>query len=403
MRAILVVAACLACAACSNGDEANPDAGAATDATSDVGDGSADATADATALDASDAGSLAAFSTPVTLSTPGLGAFSPSVATRDGEALVAWHEFGDAGSYIAYTRVVAGAPGPTETLPDPYGPQLRPWVATTAAGYVLAYEANDGARDVARAVELDATGAVTAGPDTISASGQTAEMVHVAFAAGEEVFAWTDGSTHSYAMRGAIETVPASPVGTTLLAPSLLNFPRVAIDGSGTVFLAYRDGGEDTTDWDVLLVVRPPLGAFGAPVDVSNSPGLLSDDISLAMEDDGTLDLAWVDQSPVDDDAFEVEYAVRTPQGALAAPAFYGVQDLWTWTPSVTRGLVAAWNAGTSGTGPLYIASSDTAPEPLLAPATGDAVSLAREPGGALDLAWDEDQSPREVRYARHP
>jgi hypothetical protein len=395
MRGLVVIALCLGC---GSGSEV-PDAGdAAPDAPSDVAAPDA-----ADAGDAADAEILTDFTAPVTLSTDGLQGFSPSVAARDGEALVAWHEFGDAGAYVAYTRVVAGVPGSTQTLSDPYTPKLRPWVAATDAGYVVAYQANDGTEDVVRAVELDATGAVTAGPDTISAAGQSAAMPHVAAAAGEEVFAWTDGTAHSYAMRGGGETVAATPVGTTLAAQGLLNFPRVAIDASGNVFLAYRDGGSSSSDWDVLLVTRPSGGSFGAPVDVSNSPGLLSDDISLAMEDDGTLDLAWVDQNALDVNTFEVMYATRSPQGVVSPSAYYGLQGLWTWTPSVTRGLVCVWNAGSTGTGPFYVASPTSPPAPLLAPETGNMPSLARETGGALDLAWDESTTPRRVRYARRP
>lgn len=386
------------CMGCGNGGN-----------TPDAGDASSDAPVEATTQDAGadvvvvDAESLTTFGTPITLSTPGNQAFVPSVATRDGEALVAWHEFADAGARILYTRVVAGVPQATQAVSDPFAPQLRPSVATTDAGYVIAYQANDGTKDVARAVELDATGAQIAGPDTMSGSGQTAAMVHAAANAGEEVFAWTDGTSHSYAMRGAIETVPATPVGTTLLSQGLLNFPRVAMDASGTVFLAYRDGGTDSTDWDVLLVTRAAHGTFGPPANVSLSPGFLSDDISLAIENDGTLDIAWVDQNPIDVNAFEVMYAMRKTQGTITLPQFYGQQQTMTWTPSVTRGAVAVWSTGGTGTGPLFIASPTQTTTPLLVPENGSMPSLAREPKGALDLAWVDDQTPHGIRFSRRP
>ncbi len=258
----------------------------------DAGDAGSDVASDVTVADAApEAESLTAWSTPITLSDPPNQGFAPSVAARDGEALVAWHEFvGDAGARIRYAHVAQGVPDATQTLADPFAPAIRASVATTTNGYVLAYQANDGTRDVVRAVELDATGNVTSGPDTISSPNQTGSMQRVASNGGEEVFAWTDGTAHWFAMRGAGETVPASLVGSTLLSQGLLNFPRVAIDAAGNVFIAYRDGGTNTSDWDVLLVTRAPGAAFGAPVDVSNSSGLLSDDISLALEDDGTLD-----------------------------------------------------------------------------------------------------------------
>ena len=370
----------------------------------DAGDAQAsDVTADV-AADVVDAGSDAsAFSDPITLSAPGDQGFLPSIAARDGEALVAWHEFDDAGANIRYARVVAGVPDPPRILADPFAPAIRASVATTTNGYVLAYQANDGTRDVVRAVELDAAGNVTSGPDTITAANQTGAMPHVASNGSEEVFAWTDGTSHSFAMRGAGETIAATPVGTTLLAQGLLNFPRVAIDASGNVFISYRDGGVDTSDWDVLVVTRAPGGTFGAPVDVSNSSGLLSDDIALAMEDDGTLDFVWVDQSSQDTSAFEVLHATRSPQGSISQPMLFGRQDTMTWTPTVTAGMMAVWNDGNIGTGAFYFATPTVPPITILAPELGDQAWLARETKGALDLAWSDDQTPKRVRYARRP
>src|SRR6185295_18514513 len=110
-------------------------------------------------------------------------------------------------------------------------------------GYVVTYTANDGAADVVRAVRLDIDGAITDGPVTISAPGAGGAIPRVATSGDEEVFAWTDGSAHFFARRGAIETVDATAVGTTLVSGGILNFPRVVLEADGTIDLAYRDGG----------------------------------------------------------------------------------------------------------------------------------------------------------------
>lgn len=381
------------------GDASGDAALDAGDATPDVVEAAADADADA----AADAGN--AFGPPVVISDAKNASFVPVVAARAGGAIVAWHDFPGADSRVVYTIVENGVPGPliplsVATLTGP----KRPSVAVTPSGYVLAYQANDGSSDVVRAVELDAAGAVVSGPTTISAPGAEAAMPLVATnAAGDEAFAWTDGSAHFFAVRGSAETVAATAVGTTLLSGGLLNFPRVAIDDSGTVFLAYRDGGVDTTEWDVLLVARPAGGTFGAPVDVSNSPGMLSDDISLAMEANGALDIAWVDQDPANVNAFEVEYARREPGGAISPPLRYGTQGLWAWAPSITRGAVTAWATGSQAFGPMFLGVPLQAPAPLLAGESGGTVALARDPAGSLHFAYADTATPRQVHYAYAP
>jgi hypothetical protein len=111
----------------------------------------------------------------------------------------------------------------------------------------------------------------------------------------------------------------------------------------------------------------------------------------------------WVDQDANDVSNFEVNYAVRSTVGGLTTPKLFGKQGSSTWTPSVVRGMIAVWNEGGLGIGPLFVASSASPPASLLAPEQGSACSLARETSGALDLAWSDDQTPRKIRYARSP
>jgi hypothetical protein len=341
------------------------------------------------------------FAEPVTLSDPAYNAFVPVVAAHPGHAIVVWHEFPPGqGARIAYSLVENGIAGPAAALAEPFSGAKQPSVAATSQGYVLTYSANDGMMDVIRAVRLDIDGAILDGPVTISAPGAVGAMPRVAAAGDEEAFAWTDGSAHHFARRGSLETLEATPVGTSLQSGGILNFPRVALTPDGTSYLAYRDGGADTIDWEVLLVTRPAGQSFGLPANVSKSPGLLSDDISLALEVDGTLDIAWVDQDGEDVTTFEVEYAARSPDGEVTAPARYGEQGLWTWKPAVVRGLASVWYTGTLS-GPMYFGAPGLAPTPILPAENVGHVAMALGEEGTYHLAFAAKQaSVSVVRYS---
>src|SRR5205823_5276011 len=146
------------------------------------------------------------------------------------------------------------------------------------------------------------------------------------------------------------------------------------------------------------LAVRPPGGLFGAEVNVSQSPGLLSDDLALALEPDGTLDLVWVDQNHFDVTTFDVTYATRAPSGTLSPPDYFGAQGLWAAVPSVAPGLIAAWRTGVAR-GPLWLATAQKPPQPIASTTEAGQVALARGPGGELHLAFT-DGMPSTVKYA---
>jgi hypothetical protein len=337
---------------------------------------------------------------PVGISTPGLGAFAPSVAARGTGGLVAWHEFVEGGSRIAYSIVSGGTPSPARVVPDPLPGQLRVSVAATNAGYVLAYQANDNGVSVIRSVEVDAAGEVSAAPATLTAPGKSGSVVRVAAAGDQKAFAWIDADGHTIALRGPIENLPPTRIGTQLQSSTVLNAPRVAIDNAGKVFVAYRDGGE-TTDWEVFVVTRLPQGRFTSPISVSRSPGQLSDDVAVAMEPNGSLDVVWIEQDPTDPNAFDASYAVRDPSGRFSAPKRFARQRSMMWLPSVTSGLRAAWNGGGTGVGPFYLASAGGAPSALLAPIVGSQISIAASSDGATHVAFVENTQPRRIVYSR--
>jgi hypothetical protein len=338
---------------------------------------------------------------PIALSTPGLPGLAPSVAALGNDSLVAWHEFGaDGNPRIAYSLISGGIPTPTRIVPDSLPGQLRVSVAATDSGYVVAYQANDNGMTVIRSVELGAAGEVVSGPETITAPGKSGNVVRVAAAGQQKAFAWIEPEGHAIALRGPIETVPPTRIGTQLQSSTVLNAPRVAIDHAGKVFVAYRDGG-DTIDWEVFVVTRVPGGRFGAPVSISRSPGQLSDDVAVAMEPNGSLDVVWIEQDRGDPNIFDAFYAVRDASGRFSSPKRFGRQGAMMWLPSVTSGLRAAWNGGGTGIGPFYIAAASRPPAPLLPSVVGSQVSIAAASDGSVHVALVENTQPRRVVYTR--
>lgn len=343
------------------------------------------------------------FGAPTTLSDLANASFSPAIAARGNVVVVAWHDFPPAGSRVVTLAIAGGVVGSIEPLPDTFTGGKRPSLAVTTDGFVLAYEATDpaGPTTVIRTIDLDADGHAIGSPTTVSAAGAPGVVARVAAHGDDVAFAWTDGTAHYFARRGPVETVAATPVGTTLLSGGQLNFPRIALTSTGELLLAYRDGGTETTDWDVLLVAKPPGAPFGAPVDVSNTPGLLSDDISLAVEPDDTLDLVWVDQDPIDVNSFEVDHATRTATGTVSSPPDrFGAQGLWAWTPSAIAGPTAVWHTGAGAGGQLWLAVDGGAPTPILDTETGAMVALTRDAAGTLHLVYVRPTTPRQLAYS---
>jgi hypothetical protein len=138
-------------------------------------------------------------------------------------------------------------------------------------------------------------------------------------------------------------------------------------------------------------------------VNISNTANLLSDDISLALEPDDTLDLVWVDQDPANVNAFEVTHATRSPTGTVSAHDRFGTQGEWAWTPSAIPGMTAAWHTGGGAGGALWLGQDRGEPEAILPAEMGAAVALARDAAGALHLCYVTPAAPRQVMYARTP
>lgn len=340
------------------------------------------------------------FGLPVVLSDPLSTAFMPALTADENRVLLAWQETNRRESRVAYVVAVDGCIGAVRYLEDSIPNPRRPAVAATASGWVLAYEARDTPRPLVRAVRLDREGSVVAGPATISGRGAVASRVRVAAQGDDVVFAWTDVLGHYVARQGPVEEIPASAVGTRLAAAGLINFPRVTIDSDGTIFLAYRDGGPERTDFEIRLVTKKVGEPFSKPINISRSKGLMSDDVDLAVEADGRLRLVWVEQDQQRPETFEVVHATLDRSLERSQPVRFGTLGQVSFKPSVVAGLVAVWQVGTVRAGSLYFADGPGAPKQILHPIIGGMSSLAANEKGDLHLAFVDLADPPRLRYA---
>ena len=365
---------------------------------------------DAAVTDAPFACSLVAapgvpFGAPVVLSDPLRVSLAPAIAARGEVAIVAWHQFPPAGGgsspEVAWRAVARGCVGPVIVAPETLTLARWPSVAATASGFVIAYEAESGNDPtVVRLLELDGAGQPLGAPETVSAAGSLARLPRVAASGADVAIVWTDGARHWLSLRGPGETLTAMPIGGALQFGGIINFPRVAMAPDGTTLVAWDDGlSEGSANFEVFLAARPRHGSFAAPVNVSNTPDDDSADVALAMESDGTLDIAWAEQSPVDENVFEAAYTRRAPGGTIAAPALYGAQGTWVVAPSVVPGLAATWTTGMGTTGAPWYASG---PAPAVAVWPGVGVfqqALARGDDGAPFLVIADGNHPARVQF----
>lgn len=340
------------------------------------------------------------FASPVAVSSEEATAFTPDVAVRGDAVLLVWQETVQGANRVAWARAENGCIGPVRYVEDELANPRRPSVAATASGWVLAYEARDVPDPLIRAVDLDAAATPLGPPETISEPGRVASRVQVEARGDDVVFAWTDAGAHWVARRGSIEELPPTRLASDLEAPGLVNVPSILLDGGGRLYLAYRDGGPERTDYEIQLLVREVGHPFGKPTNVSHSSGLMSDGVTMTAEEDGSVRLVWVEQADERPDAFEVVHATLSPDLEMTEPARFATLGLPSFEPSVTRGLATVWHAGSVRSGLLYFAPGPVAPRRILPGLTAGMTKLATDAAGNLHLAFVESADPPRLRYA---
>lgn len=340
------------------------------------------------------------FAQTVRISNSAAAAFMPAAAERDGSVLVVWQESTRPGTRVSYALVREGCVGPAHQIEDELANPRRPSVAATASGWVVAYEARDVPDPVVRAVEIDASGQVVSAPQTISEPGRVGSRVRVSAYGDDVVFAWTDVSAHWIARRGPVEELPPIRVGADLEAPGLINFPRVLVDASGRVYLAYRDGGPERTDFEIRLVVKEVGEDFGEPINLSQSSGLMSDDVTLVPAADGGIQAVWVEQDDERPSAFEVVHAALSATLERSQPERFGSLGLPSFRPSTTTGLATVWHAGSVRSGQLYFSPGPVEPRRIVPGLLGGQTMLAEDEMENFHLVFVDTGDPPGLRYA---
>lgn len=337
-------------------------------------------------------------STSVTLSAGSARAVLPSVAARAEGVVVAWQEFGATTDTIRFVRLRNGCAGPVQELADDRPDRRRPRVVATASGYAIAYQARQGDTSRARLAHLTADGTFDRG-ETISTD--RAFNVEIAAWGDDVVLAWTDGERHHFARRGPIETVSDEVVPTELSSLSLANYPRVAVTSDGTLYLAYRDGGTEPTDWDVLLLTRPRGSRFSAPRNLSVTPGRVSDELAVAATADGALEVVWTEQGGDATNTFEIHHARRHATGLLSVPRPLATLGGWSWRPAVVPGPSVLWyeRQGSAEPGHLYLSIDAGPASRILGAQIGGDVALAQQ-GGTLHVVFRDAATPARIHYA---
>lgn len=341
------------------------------------------------------------FGIAVPTSDSAAAAFMPAIAAREGAVVIVWQETLPEGNRVAYSVVSDGCVGALHHVRDDYANPRRPDVVATASGFVLAYEAREAPRPLIRFITLDPAGGLLSPPETISAPGQVGSRVRLAASGEDVVFSWTSATEHYVARRGPVETLAATPVGTVLEAPGLINFPRIGLAADGTIYLVYRDGGPSSVDYEVLLSRREVGGAFSRPINVSETSGLMSDDMDLAVEPDGTVRVVWVEQDKDQPQTFEVVHTTVRPGDRVRRAVRLQALGLAAFMPNVTRGQATVWQVGSVSSGRLFFSPGPGAPvQHILPEYRGAMVAIESDEAGDLHLAFIDVEGGRRLRYA---
>ncbi|MBN8866734.1 MAG: hypothetical protein J0H98_04210 [Solirubrobacterales bacterium] len=241
----------------------------------------------------------------------------------------------------------------------------------------------------------------------LSATGQNAQAPQVAVAAdGTATVVWYrfDGSDNiiQAATRppgGAFGTpVDLSEAGEGAHAPQI----AVAPDGTVTAVWVRSDGSKDI----VQAATRPPGGAFGAPVNIS-AGGQYAQAPQVAVAADGTATVIWVRSNGAND---IVQAATRPPGGAFGAPVDLSAAGQSAYIPQVAfapDGTATAIWVRSNGTNNIIQAATRPPGGAFGAPvdlsATDQAAygpHLAVAPDGTTTVVWDGTDGSNTIAQA---
>ncbi len=313
------------------------------------------------------------FQNLTTLSEPDQGADNPRIAFGpDGTATAVWRQATGSGSTVrAATRPPGGTFGAAVDLSQP-APNTGPaQIAFGRDGTTTAvWRRLDGSDWIAQAATRPPGGSFGAAED-LSGSGQSVEAgPSIAFAGdGTTTVVWTRSNGSNNIAQAA--TRPAggtfsTPVDLSAIGASAF-FPGVTAAPDGTTTAIWMRQGPDRV---TQAATRPPGGSFGAPADVSGA-GVDTFDPKVAAGPDGTVTVVW---ETVFENPQKIQATTRAPGGQFGLPVVLSSEEtgLDSTSPEVAIGpdgvATAVWRGtrlGDSPHTPIQSASTEQ-PSPLV-------------------------------------
>jgi hypothetical protein len=291
------------------------------------------------------------FGAAVDVSTTGQNARGPQVAVApDGTTTVVWRRYTGANTNIqASTRPPGGVFGAPVDLSAPGHQDSQPQVAV----------GSDGTTSVVwtRATSMTTAIVQASVRPPVGGFGAAVDLSTVALATGPQVAVAADGTTTAVwtAVKAGNAIVQAStrppssvfggPVDLSLAGQNSTE-PRVATgpDGLATAIWLHVSG----TDYIVQHSTRPPGGAFGQPLDLSETKGVASEP-DLTIAPNGTTTTIWRRSDGVND---ILQAATRLPGGSFGNPVNLDFSDGTVDQPQVAAALdgttTAIWYRSTA-------------------------------------------------------
>ena len=279
-----------------------------------------------------------AFGAPVDLSVAGQNATGSQISgAPDGSVTVVWRRFDGTNTIIqAATRPPGGSFGTPVNLSAPGQDADEPQVEVAPDGTAAAvWRRSDGSKQITQAATRPPGGSFGT-PVNLSAPGQNAfgspQIAADPSGAFTAVWSREDGSND-------IVQAATRPPGGSFGAPVDLsatgqdnNRSRIAIAPDGTATVVWRRS--DGTNTIIQAATRPPSGIFGAPVTVSTI-GQDAQAPQVATASDGTTTAAWFGNVGGN---FIIQAATRPPVGAFGAPVDLSDIGQNAFNPQITVG-----------------------------------------------------------------
>lgn len=255
---------------------------------------------------------------PIDLSEPGQNVTVTKVASApDGTVTAVWSRSNGSKRVVqASTRPPGGEFGPPEDLSNPDFNAWEPAIVFAADGAATVIWRGGSAASNAIQAATRPPGGAFGMPVTISAGSDAFRHDIAAAPDGSVTVAWY----RTYAGNDTVQVTTRPPGGTfgtpvdISAAGEPAKSPRLAIGGDGTTAVVWlrTESGDDT----LRAAVRPPGGAFGAPVDLS-LPATAAGDHGVVVAPDDTVTAVWY---RYDGSHRIVESATRPPGGDFGAP-----------------------------------------------------------------------------------